>query len=169
MNSNQRSQKNNQTSNGANEKKVSSARGGSGGGAGASMGSASGAPSRHTGDAEWGMSENRPRQAAGAASQQMAPGSRQLSGSTDSQNVDSTSRQGSQTGNRGYDDVGTQRYSNDSAGGLPRSPAGSRQSAETDLNDETGLSNSSNLQRQDQGTEQQKRHHVGRRDDLTED
>jgi len=67
------------------------------------------------------------------------------------------------------DDVGTQRYSNDSAGGMPRSPAGSRMSAETDMNDDTGLSNTRNRQELDMGTKQEQQSNVGRRSDMTPD
>lgn len=100
-------------------------------------------------------------------------GSAQLSGSTNSANTDSTGRVGSQTGNQqmaqGYDDVGNQRYSNDSSGGYPRSPAGKRLSAQQDMDDDTGLSNSANMQETDMGTKQVEQSNVGRRSDMTPD
>lgn len=100
-------------------------------------------------------------------------GGAKLSGSTNSLNTDTTGRVGAQTGSeqmaQGYDDVGTQRYSNDSSGGYPRSPAGNRQSAQQDMDDDTGLSNSANMQEIDMGTKQVEQSHVGRRSDMTPD
>lgn len=109
----------------------------------------------------------------GSASRDSSAGSAQLSGSTDSANTDSTGRANAQTGqqlgNEQIDDVGTQRFSNDSSGGLPRSPGGSRMSAEQDMDDDTGLSNSANKQEVDMGTKQEQQSNVGRRSDMTPD
>jgi hypothetical protein len=109
--------------------------------------------------------------AARAASSQLGLEGRQLSGSTASQNVDSTSRMGTQTAAAAaqYDDVANQRYSNDSSGGLQRSPAGKHTAQDTDMNDTTGMSNSANRQELDLGTKQVKQSSVGRRDDMTQD
>ncbi|HEU4853047.1 MAG TPA: hypothetical protein VFT37_12920 [Telluria sp.] len=120
-----------------------------------------------------GAERSRQSASQGGASRDSSAGSSQLSGSTDSANTDNTGRAGAQTGgqlgNEQYDDVGNQRLSNDSAGGLPRSPGGSRMSAEQDMNDDTGLSNSANRQEVDMGTKQEQQSNVGRRSDMTPD
>lgn len=129
------------------------------------------------GQASQAQGEDRSRQSSeqqGGASRDSSAGSAQLSGSSDSANTDNTGRAASQTGNQQmgndlYDDVGNQRYSNDSAGGMPRSPAGSRMGAEQDMNDDTGLSNTANKQQVDMGTKQEQQSNVGRRSDGTPD
>jgi len=107
----------------------------------------------------------------------------------DKGNLDPSSRQSQQSGGKGgtqqqggqqsTSQTGTtqqqgnpgQRQSNDVAGGMPRSPGGSRQAAEQDMDEETGLSNRANRQSSeiDEGSRQTKQSNVGRRDDGTPD
>lgn len=56
-------------------------------------------------------------------------------------------------------------------GGQSRGPVGSRQSAEQDMDEDTGLSNRANRQSSeaDEGSRQAKQSNVGRRDDGTPD
>lgn len=78
---------------------------------------------------------------------------------------------GQQQGSRQQQTEPGQRQSNDLAGGMPRSPGGSRQSAEQDMDEDTGLSNRANRQSSeiDEGSRQSKQSNVGRRDDGTPD
>jgi len=83
---------------------------------------------------------------------------------------DSIDRSGSQTGSRQQVEPG-QRQSNDLAGGLPKSPSPNNLSADEDMDDDTGLSNRANRQsaEPDQGNRQMQQSNVGRRDDGTPD
>lgn len=63
-----------------------------------------------------------------------------------------------------------ERQSNDLAGGLPRSPAGSHQHATEKMNDDTGLSNTANREAPaNRGDDQDQQSNVGRRSDGTPD
>ncbi|MEJ7808184.1 MAG: hypothetical protein WKG03_19955 [Telluria sp.] len=143
MNSNQRSQGNNQSSNGGNEKSVSSSRG--------------------------GTVEKDYQHQDGAQSEQSGKwGSVQQDAQIGQQ---STDRTGSQTGSEQQGQPG-QKQSNDLAGGYPRSPsAGGKLAADENMDDDTGLSNRANRQsaEQDQGNKQAQQSNVGRRDDGTPD
>ena len=142
MNSNQRSQGNNQSSNGGNEKSVSSSRGGT---VEKDYQNQNGAQSEQSGQS-------------GAAQQDAQIGQQ------------STDRTGSQTGSQQQEQPG-QKESNDLAGGYPRSPgAGGKLAADEDMDDDTGLSNRANRQApQDPGSRQAEQSNVGRRDDGTPD
>ncbi|SHG52234.1 hypothetical protein [Massilia sp. CF038] len=143
MNSNQRSEGNNQSSNGANEKDTSSGRT----------------------TADKGNLDQSQQSGTLGGSQQ--GGRQQQDQQIDQQ---STDRSGSQTGNVQQGGQG-QRQSNDLAGGLPKSPGGKNLAADQKMDDDTGLSNIANRQsaQQDQGSRQMEQSNVGRRDDLTPD
>jgi hypothetical protein len=151
MNSNQRSEGNNQSDNGANEKSVSSSRGGT--------------ADRNNLNQQQGGSQQSVQQDALKTDRQS--GQRDTSigqqqGGGQNWNSDSTDRQGSQTGSR---------QSNDAAGGLPKSPGGAnRLDADEDMDEDTGLSDKGNRQTAiDQGSRQAGQSNVGRRDDGTPD
>ena len=146
MNSNQRSQGNNQSDNGANEQSVSSSRSG-------------------TVEKDNINQPGQQNQQSGT----LGDGSRQ--GQQGGQN--STDRAGSQTqsGNQ-QQGAPAERQSNDVAGGLPKSPGGKRLAADQDMDDDTGLSNRGNRQSAeeiDDGTRQAEQSNVGRRSDGTPD
>ncbi len=154
MNSNQRSQGNNQSDNGGNEKTVSSSRGGT-------------------------VEKDLTQQRQGNQSQQSNPlgdtqqgEQRQRQGSERDSQIDQQSidRTGSQTGSEQHVEPG-QKQSNDLAGGYPRSPAAGRSlAADENMDDDTGLSNRANRQSPvDQGSKQAAQSNVGRRDDGTPD
>lgn len=142
MNSNQRSQGNNQSSNGGNEKSVSSSRA--------------------------GTVEKDNINPQGDQSQQSGT----LGGSRQGEQADqqSTDRTGSQTGNQ-QQGMPNQRQSNDLAGGYPRSPGAGKLAADDNMDDDTGLSNRANRPSadQDQRVRQEQQSNVGRRDDGTPD
>lgn len=146
MNSNQRSEVNNQSSNGGNELDVSSSRAG-------------------VVDTTAGKQQHSDAQQSGAqqsgAQQGGTPGSEQ-----------STDRAGSQTDGSGQrqGEPGV-RESNDLAGGLPRSPSGHSMSSDEKMNDDSGLSNSANREPSelDQNNRQERQSNVGRRSDGTPD
>ncbi len=147
MNSNQRSQGNNQTSNGGNEKSVSSSRGGT--------------------VEKDNINPQQSQQSGTLGSSQQGGSQRQ------GQQVgqDSFDRTGSQTGSQQQGEP-AQRQSNDAAGGLPKSPGGKHLSADQDMDDDTGLSNRGNRQSADEideGSRQSKQSNVGRRSDGTPD
>ena len=164
MNSNQRSQGNNQSDNGGNEKSVSSSRGGtvekdnlnqsqqSG-----TLGG-SGQPEQHL--QQGGAQQSGSQRAGSIGSQQ------------DSKPVQqSTNRTGSQTGSQQQGQA-AQRESNDLAGGHPKSPGTSHLAADQKMDDDTGLSNRANRQSAediDDGTRQEQQSNVGRRSDMTPD
>ncbi|HEY0065095.1 MAG TPA: hypothetical protein VGC21_23455 [Telluria sp.] len=171
MNSNQRSEGNNQTNNGANEKATSSGRptadkdnlnqsqqsgtlGGSQQG-GQQQGSQQQGSQQQGGQQQGGQQQDRQQQ------------DRQQDSQIGQQ---STDRSGSQTGNAQQGEPG-QRQSNDLAGGLPKSPGTKNLSADQKMDDDTGLSNTANRQsaEQDQGSRQMEQSNVGRRDDMTPD
>ncbi|NHZ83873.1 hypothetical protein F2P44_32075 [Massilia sp. CCM 8695] len=145
MNSNQRSEGNNQSSNGANEKSASSSRGGT--------------------VEKDNLNQSQQSGTLGGSTQQK-DGSQQ--GSQIGQQ--STERSGSQTGNQ-QQGIPAQHQSNDVAGGMPKSPGGKRLSADQDMDDDTGLSNKQNRQSADldQGSRQSQQSNVGRRSDGTPD
>lgn len=117
MNSNQRSQGNNQSDNGGNEKTVSSSRGGT------------------------VEKDNLNPQGAQQGEQRQKQGGSQEDSKIGQQ---STDRTGSQTGSQQQGQPG-QKQSNDLAGGYPRSPgAGGKLAADEDMDDDTGLSNRAN-------------------------
>jgi len=157
MNSNQRSQGNNQTDNGGNKKTVSSSRGGT--------------------VKKDLIRENQPGQQSQQSgeqrgSQQGEQRPQKGESQKDSQiGQQSTHRTGSQTGSEQQGQPG-QKQSNDLAGGYPRSPAAGRSlAADENMDDDTGLSNRANRQvsEQDQGSRQTDQSNVGRRDDGTPD
>lgn len=173
MNSNQRSQGNNQSSNGGNEKQVSASRGG-------------------TVEKDIMHPERRPNQQPGtlggstqggmdlgglnqSGSQQHASshgGTPRQGGSQQGSTIaqDSTDRTGSQTGG-GSEQHGqaAQRQSNDVPGGMPTSPGTHHLSADRDMDDDTGLSNRANNVEIDEGSKQSEQSNVGRRSDMTPD
>ena len=61
--------------------------------------------------------------------------------------------------------------SNDAAGGYPRSPGGANQlAADRTMDDDTGLSNTANVEQPvDERARQAEQSNVGRRDDMTPD
>lgn len=149
MNSNQRSQGNNQSSNGANEKSESSSRGGT------------------VEKDNLNPNKEQSRQSGTLGGSQQG-GYQQQDNQIGQQ---STDRAGSQTGNQQQGMPG-QHQSNDAGGGLPKSPGGKRLSADQDMDDDTGLSNRGNRQSADEideGTRQSKQSNVGRRSDGTPD
>lgn len=154
MNSNQRSQGNNQSDNGGNEKTVSSSRGGT---------VEKDLTQKRQGDQS---QQSDPLTGAQQGEQRPRQGSER-----DSQiGQQSTDRTGSQTGNQQQVEPG-QKQSNDLAGGYPRSPAAGRSlAADENMDDDTGLSNRANRQTAiDQGSKQEAQSNVGRRDDGTPD
>lgn len=186
MNSNQRSQGNNQSDNGGNEKSVSSSRGGTvekdnlnqSQGSGTLGGSQqSGMP----GGKQQGQQTGTQRQGQQTGSQQS--GAQRGQAGQQSQQQGQQWEQGSQIGQQSVDRTGSQtgsqqsaepgvHQSNDLAGGLPRSPAGKHLSADQPMDDDTGLSNRGNRQSADQidnGSKQEKQSNVGRRSDMTPD
>ncbi len=155
MNSNQRSQGNNQSDNGGNEKSVSSSRGGT---VEKDMVNQQHRQSEQSGT-PGGAQQGEQRQKQGGSQQDAQIGQQ------------STDRTGSQTGSQQQGQP-AQRQSNDLAGGYPRSPAaGGKLAADEDMDDDTGLSNRANRQsaEQDQGYKQEQQSNVGRRDDGTPD
>lgn len=142
MNSNQRSQGNNQSDNGGNELPVSSSRAGT-------------------------VQKDNLNQTQQSGT--LGGGSQQQDGQRGGQQ--STDRTGSQTGNQQQGEPG-QRESNDAAGGYPRSPGGKHLAADQDMDEDTGLSNRGNRQSADDidnGGKQEKQSNVGRRSDMTPD
>ena len=149
MNSNQRSQANNQSSNGGNEKSVSSSRA--------------------------GVVEKdniNPETQRSGTLNSSTPVSTQNSGSGSVSHAgqDSTERNGSQTGSEQQGQA-AQRESNDAAGGYPRSPGGANHLAgDAKMDDDTGFSSRPNRQAPlDEGSKQQEQSNVGRRSDMTPD
>ncbi len=161
MNSNQRSQGNNQSDNGGNEKSVSSSRGG-------------------TVEKDNLNQSQQSGTLGGSTQQQGQTGSMQSGSQRDGQNQSqqgsqigqqSTDRTGSQTGSQ-QQDMLARRESNDAAGSYPMSPAGKHLAADQPMDDDTGLSNKGNRQSADEidnGTKQEKQSNVGRRSDMTPD
>ena len=149
MNSNQRSQVNNQSSNGGNEKSVSSSR--------------AGVVQKDNLDPETPRS--------GTLHGDTPPSQQRA-------NQDSTDRSGSQSGNLQksggpvHTDNEEVHESNDAAGGYPRSPGHANKLAASEkMDDDTGLSRG--LERTpeeiDEGTHQERQSNVGRRSDMTPD
>lgn len=156
MNSNQRSQGNNQSDNGGNEKTVSSSRGGT----------------VEKGNLSQPTDRSLPSGTLGGSQQQGEQRQKQGGSQQDSQiGQQSFERTGSQTSSQQQGQPG-QRQSNDLAGGYPRSPAAGRSlAADDDMDDDTGLSNRANRQsaEPDEGYKQEQQSNVGRRDDGTPD
>ncbi len=171
MNSNQRSQGNNQSSNGGNEKSVSSSRGGT-------------------------VEKDNLDPASGGSGtlNSAAPVNQQTdAGAGSRMGQQSTDRKGSQTGPQGAADSRTQQpevdhtgshadsprnagpgvhESNDASGGYPRSPGGANHlAADEKMDDDTGLSDRGNWQSVDldDGSKQERQSNVGRRSDMTPD
>ncbi|MDB5933847.1 MAG: hypothetical protein JWQ01_1191 [Massilia sp.] len=143
MNSNQRSEANNQSSNGGNELDVSSSRAG--------VVDTTAGRQQHTDGKQAGAQQSGARQGG-------EPGSNESTDRASSQ-TDTSSRQ---QGGPGV------HQSNDVAGGMPKSPGGHHMAADEKMNDDTGLSNTVNRppatpDRQDLQS------NVGRRSDLTPD
>lgn len=178
MNSNQRSQGNNQSDNGGNEKSVSSSRGGTvekdnlnqsqgSGTLGGSQQSGTLGGSQQQGQQTGSEQSGTQRGQQGQQSQQQ--GQQREQGSQMGQQ--STDRTGWQTGSAQSAEPAIHQ-SNDLAGGLPKSPAGKHLSADQPMDDDTGLSNRGNRQSADDidnGTRQEKQSNVGRRSDMTPD
>lgn len=159
MNSNQRSQANNQSSNGGNEKSVSSYR--------------SGTVEKDNINPEVQRSGTL-NSSTPVSQQNGSAGSEQGNRA----NQDSTDRSGSQTGNLQKDEgpVHTSNeevhQSNDAAGGYPRSPGGANKlAADEKMDDDTGFSRGGYRMPSevDEGTRQEHQSNVGRRGDLTPD
>ena len=154
MNSNQRSQGNNQTDNGGNEKSVSSSRGGT--------------------VEKDNLNQSQQSGTLGGSQQQDRTEKQQYQGGSqhDSQiGQQSTDRTGSQTGSQQQGQA-AQRESNDLAGGMPKSPGTKNLSADRDMDDDTGLSNRVNNRQSsdiDEGSRQSEQSNVGRRSDGTPD
>ena len=159
MNSNQRSQENNQTDNGGNEKSVSSSRGGT--------------------VEKDNLNQSQQSGTLGGSGRQQLPGAQQ--GSQRSQSIgsqqdansgqQSTDRTDSQTGSEQQGQA-AQRESNDFSGGYPKSPGTSHLAADQNMDDDTGLSNRANRQSVDdidEGSRQEQQSNVGRRSDMTPD
>lgn len=151
MNSNQRSQGNNQSDNAGNEKSVSSSR---------------------AGTVQDNTQNQKSKQAGSAGSQTGSPQqqvSQQQGGSSGSQQ--STDRTSSQTGAGQKNAIPGVHESNDLAGGMPRSPGARQLAADEKMDDDTGLSNKGNRQSVeiDEGSRQPQQSNVGRRSDGTPD
>lgn len=160
MNSNQRSEGNNQSNNGGNELDTNSAQAGTAGHTGA-------AAAREQSAQHGGTAIETGSQPSGAHQ----PGFQNAAGSEQS-----TDRAGSQSASRPAPEMAREgnadeRQSNDLAGGLPRSPGGNRQSSDEKMNDDTGLSNTANREAPaaDAGNRQGEQSNVGRRSDGTPD
>jgi hypothetical protein len=155
MNSNQRSENNNQSNNGGNEMDVSSSRAGTADKNNLNQSQRSG--SLH-GDSMQQGGQQSGQQGKPQIDQQ---GSRQSTDRTGSQTGNSEQRQG----------IAQPHQSNDVAGGMPKSPGGNRQSADQKMDDDTGLSNTANREPSelDQNLRQDRQSNVGRRDDGTPD
>ncbi|MDB5951272.1 MAG: hypothetical protein JWR65_3127 [Massilia sp.] len=151
MNSNQRSEANNQSNNGGNELAESSSRAFS--------------SSKRAGQDQAPQSGG--QQPGG---QQPAPtrGDSMQAGSNDS--AQSVDRAGSQTGTLGQG-LPAGHESNDVAGGMPKSPGGQHLAADQKMDDDTGLSNTANRAATglDEGIRQEQQSNVGRRSDGTPD
>ncbi len=149
MNSNQRSQGNNQSDNGGNV--LDTSRGGT-----ADKGNLNNPQDKSQQSGTLGGSQQRTDQRQGAQQE-------------DRIGQNSTDRAGSQTGNQ------QQEYgvhdSNDAAGSYPMSPRGKQLTADEKMNDDTGLSNTANRQsaEPDEGYKQELQSNVGRRSDGTPD
>lgn len=149
MNSNQRSQGNNQSDNGGNEKSVSSSRGGT-------------------------VEKDNLNQSQQSGTLNSDNAGSQRQGSIGSQQgIDSghnsTDRAGSQTGSQQNADA-QPHQSNDAAGSYPKSPGANQLSADQKMDDDTGMSNTANtVAPLDQGKRQMEQSNVGRRDDMTAD
>ena len=159
MNSNQRSQGNNQTDNGGNEKSVSSSRGGT-------------VEKDNLNLSQQSGTLGVPEQVLTGSMQSGSQRDESMGSQQDSRiGQQSTDRTGSQTGSQQQGQA-AQRESNDAAGGYPRSPGGNHLAADQDMDDDTGLSNRGNRQSADDidnGTKQEKQSNVGRRSDMTPD
>jgi hypothetical protein len=145
MNSNQRSEANNQTNNGGNELAESS--------------------SRAFSTAKRADQDQTPTPGA----QPPRGGSMQQAGAGDS--APSVDRAGSQTGSVGQG-LPAGHESNDAAGGMPKSPGGANQlAADRKMDDDSGLSNTANRAATglDEGIRQEQQSNVGRRSDGTPD
>ena len=146
MNSNQRSEGNNQSNNGGNEMAVSSSRA--------------------------GMVEKgniHPEVQRSGTLNSSTPANTQHSQAPHVAE-DSTERNGAQTGSEQQGQA-AQRQSNDAAGGYPRSPGGANQLAgDAKMDDDTGFSSRPNRQAPlDEGSKQEEQSNVGRRSDMTPD
>jgi hypothetical protein len=195
MNSNQRSEMNNQTDNGANEKWTPGSKGKTTdgpndhthpagaaqqqGGQDGSMGSGqNGMQGATQGGGQAGPRSAAPGRQSGSmgSAQSATPSGTQGGGQrgTSSQapgSEQSTDRSGSQTGAGHRQGEPAVHESNDVAGGLPKSPGGAnRLAADQKMDDDTGLSNTVNRQPAiDEGSKQVEQSNVGRRDDMTPD
>ena len=154
MNSNQRSQGNNQSSNGGNEKSVSSSRGGT--------------VEKDNINPQSDQSQQSGTLGVSQQGDQQYP---QQSEKDSQIGQQSTDRSGSQTSSQQQGQPG-QRQSNDLAGGYPRSPgSGGGLAGDQKMDDDTGFSKGANRQsaEPDQGYRQSEQSNVGRRDDGTPD
>lgn len=176
MNSNQRSQGNNQTDNGGNEKAVSSSRGGTvqkdnlnpEAGQYAQSGTL-GASQQQGGVQQGGVQHGGEQQGSEHSGSQRQQSIGQQQGSQMGQ--ESTDRTGSQTGSQQQGQA-AQRMSDAGSGSTPHSPGGSHLAADQNMDDDTGLSNRANRRTPDDiddGTKQEQQSNVGRRSDMTPD
>lgn len=152
MHSNQRNDANNQSGNGGNERDTNAARAGTAG---------------HTGAPRAGGTyEETGAQPSGAHQ----PGFQNTTGSArDADHAGSPSAR-APAPEMAHEGNADDRQSNDLAGGLPRSPAGSHLAADEKMNDDTGLSNTANRQAPAAADErQEEQSNVGRRSDGTPD
>jgi hypothetical protein len=197
MNANQRSQENNQTDNGANEKWTAGSKGKTTDGpmdhtypAGASQQQGNqaggGAGTRQSDKPPGTQGGGQPGQQGSSQSAQRSGsmGKQQSRNSSDTQGggqrgpqsgsmggAQSTGRAGSQTGGSQQQAGPAVHESNDAAGGYPRSPGGANKlAADEKMDPDTGFSNTANRQQQvDEGSKQVEQSNVGRRDDMTPD
>lgn len=165
MNSNQRSQGNNQTDNGGDEKSVSSSRGGV-------VEKDNLNQSQQSGTLNGSTQVGQPEQVLTGSAQSGSQRERQGGLQQGSQmGQESTDRSGSQTGSDQQGQA-AQRDSNDGAGGMPHSPGSGHLAADQKMDDDTGFSNTANRQSAadtDGGTKQENQSNVGRRSDMTPD
>lgn len=161
MNSNQRSEANNQSNNGGNELETNSAQAGTAGHTGAAAAASLQAARQGGTVTETGSQPSGAHQ----PGYQNAAGSEQ---STDHAGSQTASNPAPELAHEGNADL---RQSNDLAGGLPKSPGGNRQWSDEKMNDDTGLSNTANREAPavDAGNRQGEQSNVGRRSDGTPD
>lgn len=170
MNSNQRSEGNNQTDNGSNEKAVSSSRGGT-----VQKDNMNPEAGEYAQSGTLGVSQQQ-----GGAQQSDSQQGAENPGSQRQESIghhqgshvgqESTDRSGSQTGSQQQGQA-AQRV-DPGSGSHPHSPAGSHLAADQNMDDDTGFSNRANRQTPDDiddGGRQQQQSNVGRRSDMTPD
>lgn len=170
MNSNQRSEGNNQTDNGGNEKTVSSSRGGT-----AQKDNLHPDAGEYAQSGTLGASQQQGGGQQGGAQQGAEnPGSQRQQSIGQHQGLqaghESTDRSGSPTGSQQQGQAAPRVEQG--SGAHPHSPGGSHLAADQNMDDDTGLSNRANRQTPDDiddGSKQEQQSNVGRRSDMTPD